>query len=169
MIRNERGTTVFYQWDSNQRLYFPELPPDTRCQVHFEGLLDRSPEACVAEPYLHDGKLCADVPNRMLQHSGSITVYLYIEEDGGSHTAPMGILAVIPREKPSDYVYTETEVLSWHTLDGRVDGLEERLYALETTGGGVTVRFDAETGAMTVGGSAVHYDRETGAMTIGGN
>jgi hypothetical protein len=33
--------------------------------------------------------------------------------------------AVIQREKPSDYVYTETEVLTWESLDNRITVLEE--------------------------------------------
>ncbi|MBE6657505.1 MAG: hypothetical protein E7604_03580 [Ruminococcaceae bacterium] len=139
MIKNERGGCVFYQWDKNQKICIETEDAAAVQQVHFSGRGDRCREAAAVLPYFIDGKLYADVPNRLLQFAGSIEVYLcFGTADGTSmYSTAAGLLTVLPREQPSDYVYTETEILSWGSLDVRVKKLEE--------GGGYTLTEEDKT------------------------
>lgn len=111
------GRTSFYQWDVDQKLIINCDIPDY--QVHFENTSD---EVCYTlEPYELDGKTVVNVPNVLLQKSAPITVWCYVLDKNGNYTIKSKTFAVIKRQKPSDYVYTETEVLSFNSkLDKNV-------------------------------------------------
>ena len=66
---------------------------------------------------LIDGE--AKIPNILLTMAGTINVYVYPADRTVFATA----LWVMAREKPDDYVYTETEVLSYITLDEKIGDL----------------------------------------------
>ena len=76
--------------------------------------------------YELDGKVVVDVPNILLQSAQPITVYRYINNaDNSGHTLEEQQFKVKQRAKPDDYVYTETEVLNYITLDRRITAIEE--------------------------------------------
>lgn len=111
------GRTSFYQWDVDQKLIINCDIPDY--QVHFKNTSD---EVCYTlEPYEMDGKTVVNVPNLLLQNSTPIIVWCYVLDKNGNYTIKSKTFAVIERQKPSDYVYTETEVLSFNSkLDKNV-------------------------------------------------
>lgn len=111
------GRTSFYQWDVDQKLIINCDIPDY--QVHFENTSD---EVCYTlEPYEMDGKTVVNVPNVLLQKSVPIVAWCYVLDENGNYTIKSKTFAVIKRQKPSDYVYTETEVLSFNSkLDKNV-------------------------------------------------
>lgn len=106
-IDNAARRGSFYQWDLNQRLVFDDVPEKT--QVHFSSPNDEQ-EALVVLTYSEDGKVYANVPNILLQIPGSITVYVYQLNEGRKYTQLKKTFNVLQREKPEDYVYTETEL-----------------------------------------------------------
>lgn len=111
------GRTSFYQWDVDQKLIINCDIPDYH--VHFENTSD---EVCYTlEPYEMDGKTVVNVPNILLQNFTPIIVWIYVLDKNGNYTIKSKTFAVIKRQKPSDYVYTETEVLSFNSkLDKNV-------------------------------------------------
>lgn len=111
------GRTSFYQWDVDQKLIINCNIPDY--QVHFKNTSD---EVCYTlEPYEMDGKTVVNVPNILLQNFTPIIVWIYVLDKNGNYTIKSKTFAVIKRQKPSDYVYTETEVLSFNSkLDKNV-------------------------------------------------
>ena len=115
------GRSHFWQWDINQKL---KIDSGHACEVHF-----RDPDgatALVVSTYTLDGQTVANVPNKLLQGSDSILAWVYICE-GDECTKQEARFAVWPRQKPADYVYTETEIK-------RFDDLDERLTKLERAG-----------------------------------
>lgn len=128
------GRKAFYQWDIGQRLYV-----DVDCsEVHYNSDSDN---ALVVKSYDYEGKQVVDVPNILLQTVTPITAYAVVVSDG-VYTKYQKTFSVIARQKPDDYVYTETEVLSYSNLDERIRKLEA------TSGGG-----DAANG-LPAGGEA---------------
>lgn len=101
-ILNER--TNFYQWDLDQKLI---LEDSTITEVHFSNGLEAIALVCAV--YELDGKKLVNVPNVLLQNSVDIKAYAYCNEQ---YTKQSCILKVIPRSKPADYVYTETDVIT---------------------------------------------------------
>lgn len=100
MVQLFDGRTSFWQWDLDQRL----IVGDEVCgEVHFEN--ESSDCALVCEAYELDGQRVVDVPNILLQEAGSLRVYTY----SGSCTKRSARFMVLPRQKPADYIYTETE------------------------------------------------------------
>lgn len=98
------GSKRFYQWDINQKL----IVDDERItEVHFSNGNDA--DALVCEVYEDGGKRLANVPNILLQSACTVKAYAVCTE---CITRAAASFIVMPRAKPADYVYTETEVLS---------------------------------------------------------
>lgn len=108
-----------YQWDLDRRIKIT-LPEGIEVdEAHFAH--EHDAEALVVKVKNEDGVLVADIPNIHLQSCKPIRVWLVSEDQ----TIYGDILTVIPRAKPADYVYTETEVLRFENLEARIVALEE--------------------------------------------
>lgn len=111
------GRNGFCQWDVNQKLVV-----SAPCEVHFcNGTSDCS---LVCETYEQGGKVLVDVPNILLQTAKNIRVYAYVKDNEEQYTKASKVFSVRARTKPDDYVYTETEVLNYNSLDKRITDLE---------------------------------------------
>ena len=100
------------QWDKDRKVIVTGF--EGGAEVHFASPGD-SHGAYVVE--LTDGE--AAVPNILLTMAGVINVYVYPTD----RTVFAAALPVMAREKPDDYIYTETEVLSYKTLDEKIGDL----------------------------------------------
>ncbi|MBO5062894.1 MAG: hypothetical protein J6C08_00210 [Campylobacter sp.] len=118
----------FYQWDSNQKLV---IDSNTSCEVHFSNLL--SAEALVCVSYELDGLTVVDVPNILLTEALDIKAYMVVENGGSCETCHTKVFNVIKRDKPADYVYTETEVKRYEDYEKRIAANEKAIAALEAT------------------------------------
>lgn len=114
MIRLEDGRGGLFQWDLDQRLVIG--CPDAE-EVHYA-----SPDgtALVTKVYERDWQRVSDIPNICLQKAGMLQVWI-CTADATLHQFDFCVTA---RQKPADYVYTETEVLRWEDLDTRLKALE---------------------------------------------
>lgn len=100
------------QWDKDRKVVVTGL--EGGAEVHFASPGDDR-GAYVVE--LTGGE--AAVPNVLLTMAGVINVYIYPAD----RTVFAAALPVMAREKPDDYIYTETEVLSYKTLDEKIGDL----------------------------------------------
>lgn len=100
------GRKSFYQWDLNQKITSEKFKVGD--EIHFHNI--RQSEALVVLAYEFDGKVVADVPNILLSTPLPIHAYVYVTEDTASKTIYEKIFTVEQRAKPSDYVYSETEL-----------------------------------------------------------
>lgn len=139
MITIEDGRKRFYQWDLNQRLLIEGYPVGT--QVHFASRWAEAESALVVEAYAENGRIYANIPNSLLQSAGELCVYIYAEAGDQFHTDLRTLLTVSARERPADYVYTETEVMRWQDLEARVTA------AAEATTGAISTALTAAESA----------------------
>ena len=102
------------QWDLNRKVIVTGY--DGGAEVHFASPGDDHGAYVVK---LVDGE--AEIPNILLTMAGTINVYVYPAD----RTVFATTLWVMAREKPDDYVYTETEVLNWRTLDEKIGDLAD--------------------------------------------
>lgn len=111
----------FWQWDSGQKL----VVDNKECgEVHFDN--GTTELALVVQIKTdQDGLRVVEVPNILLQTAKPLKCYLFQESESGAMTSTLYTFQVIPRPKPEDYVYTETEVLSYSSLAERIDQLEK--------------------------------------------
>lgn len=112
MFQIQDGREHFYQWDIDTKLIVED---PTVTQVHFTNRATN--DAYVCETYVEDDKTLVNVPNILLQTNWRIQVYAY----DGKHTKHDKCYEVKSRSKPTDYVYTETEVKNWDALEERVE------------------------------------------------
>lgn len=110
------GREEFYQWDVDRKLIISDTTVD---EVHFCNRTDDC--SLVVEVYELDGQRVADVPNILLQTDWPIRAYAYC---GGCYTKQMATYKVRSRTKPSDYVYTETEIKNYDAVIAQVEELE---------------------------------------------
>lgn len=136
------GRLSFYQWDSGEKIRLTETPTGD-CQVHFQ---NTSSDVCLTvTPKEVDGTLLADVPNILLQSPETITVWCYVSDGDEKHTIRREDFEVTPRQKPSDYVYSETEVLSF-------DSKLNKNFGTENAGKALIVGEDGNVICGTAGG-----------------
>ena len=100
------------QWDKDRKVIVTGL--EGGAEVHFAAPGDDH-GAYVVE--LTGGE--AAVPNILLTMAGVINVYVYPAD----RTVFAAALPVMAREKPDDYIYTETEVLSYRKLADEIGDL----------------------------------------------
>lgn len=122
MLERKHERSFLYQWDVNMRMALVGIPTGT--QIDFVGPNDDGGTALAVKAYEEDGIAYANIPNILLQTPGSLTVYVYVVEETSSYTTISERFYIAPREKPADYVYEETEIITWHSLDKRISDLE---------------------------------------------
>lgn len=123
------GRDSFFQWDLNQKLIVNDASID---EVHFCNKTDDC--ALVCEVYEQDGKRLVNVPNILLQDNWDIRVYGYC---GGCYTKIAARFKVNARSKPTDYVYTETEIKSWEALEQKIDDKLNNAVGTRTAANGI--------------------------------
>ena len=115
--------TPLYQWERGRKISMSVSAHTTINRVEFSQTGHK--ESLLVKPREENGAMVADVPDILLQSGDYIRVYLsYMDEDLMETTAHR-TLTVIKRPKPTDYVYTETEVKTWEDLDARIKEIEE--------------------------------------------
>lgn len=115
------GRDYFYQWDSGQRLIIEDAGICN--EVHFTNSGRR--EAMVCRIWEEEGQRYVNVPNVLLQCTEMIRVYAHTTAAHMTRTNHYQTFEVKERNKPEDYVYTETEVLSYEKLEERITALEQ--------------------------------------------
>lgn len=112
-----------WQWDTDRKLI---LEDDGICnEVHFANSVSKT--AAVLPVKVRDGLRVVEIPNILLQKAMPLTAYLCQRDEAGSETFAAFSFGVASRPKPDDYLYTETEVLCYRTIDERMRKLEENL------------------------------------------
>lgn len=125
MIKIEGDKAALFQWDLNQRVVLTDIDFITAgIEVHFESTNE---ECCLGAPsYIENDEVYADIPNKLLQQSGVINVYLYVQDENKAWTEYRTEILIIPRKKPFNYVYTPNEVYIYKQLEERLEEVEKK-------------------------------------------
>ena len=156
------GRESFYQWDIDRKLIVED---ESIKEVHFCNKTDSC--SLIVESYKEDGLTLANVPNILLQNDFKINVYGY----DGKATKHSAVFKVNTRSKPSDYIYTETELKEYNAFADDVEQLKEDTEALEQADKKLAAQMekysDAIIGSTTLtDGSAYFMDLSTLPQTI---
>lgn len=125
MFRIADGREHFYQWDLDRQVVVDD-PSIT--EVHF---CNRTEDVSLVVEVV-DG--LANVPNILLQSSFDMRVFGY----DGKATRYDAVFKVKAKTKPSDYVYTETEIKSYEYLENKIREIEEQGWSNEIVEKSVT-------------------------------
>ena len=102
----------FFQWDLNQKLIVEDK---TIKQVHY---CNRTGDYSLpVECYELDGLWVAEVPNELLQQAYILRVWAVC----GDYTKIEERFKVVAKTKPTDYVYTPTEVKRYEDLEEKIE------------------------------------------------
>ena len=115
--------TPLYQWELGRKISISTSEHTIINKVEFSH--DGDTESLVVKPRVENDQMVVDIPNIMLLSGRYVHVYISYSDENLLETVAYDILPVIKRPKPSDYVYTETEVLTWESLDERIKKLEK--------------------------------------------
>ena len=129
MIKVINGS--LYQWDLNRSVEVDD-PENKISAIHF---CHKGDEDALVVPFSKDeGKVRANIPNILLQSSDEIYVFVVYTESEEVKTEEHKLFYVFPRQKPSDYVYEESEVLSYKALEKELRKSLERKADLDENG-----------------------------------
>lgn len=118
------GTSLF-QWESGRKLQVIPYKNMEITRLDFKN--KGSKDALVVIPREEGGILVADIPNILLQSGKDIVVYSVNVNYDKTETIRECIISVKKRPKPDDYIYTETEVLSYAELAKQVGDIKKYL------------------------------------------
>lgn len=125
MFRIADGREHFYQWDLDRQVVVDD---PSIVEVHF---CNRTEDVSLVVEVI-DG--LANVPNILLQSNFDIRVFGY----DGKATRHDAVFKVKAKTKPSDYVYTETEIKSYEYLENKIREIEEQGWSNEIVEKSVT-------------------------------
>ena len=114
--------SFLYQWEIGRKLQVIPVKGMTVDSVHFSNQGDT--DALVVKPREENGIIVADIPNIMLQSGRNISVFSVNVSSDKIETLCSCNFPVRSRPKPSDYVYTETEIATYKKLEDRIEVLE---------------------------------------------
>ena len=104
-----------YQWDTGRKL---KVTPDEGKYIHEVHFTTKEmTTALPVETKTENGILVADIPNKILQQEKKIYCYEIIKNDIGEQSVSETVLDLKRRNKPGDYVYTETELKNFEALE----------------------------------------------------
>ena len=111
MIKLADGRGLLYQWDTGRQV---ECDAE---QVHFSN----HHYGTSIDVDVQNGK--ATIPNQLLTSATPLKAWAWVTDSSGEYTKEEQIFAVAKRNKPSDYVYTPTELKTWQDLQNQIGDL----------------------------------------------
>ena len=111
MIKLADGRGLLYQWDTGRQV---ECDAE---QVHFSN----HHYGTSIDVNVQNGK--ATIPNQLLTSATPIKAWAWVKDSNGEYTKEEQIFIVAKRNKPSDYVYTPTEIKTWQDLQNQIGDL----------------------------------------------
>lgn len=111
MIKLADGRGHLYQWDTGRQV---ECDAE---QVHFSN----HHYGTSIDVDVKDGK--ATIPNQLLTSAIPLKAWAWVKDSSGEYTKEEQIFLVAKRNKPSDYVYTPTEIKTWQDLQNQIGDL----------------------------------------------
>lgn len=150
--------TSLHQWEVGRRLQIIPLQDMRVDAVHFSNPGD--PEALVVKPLEEDGMIIANIPNILLQSGNNLVVYSVNVSSDCVETLQDCVFSVRKRAKPSDYVYTEVEILNYETLEKRMKAIEENGVSEEQLAIAVEAYLSKNPIGVPSGGKAGQYLRK---------
>lgn len=118
-ISIKNGRDRFWQWDVNQQLVIRGVADTFHVHFEQEGIAEPLPVLPVKQA---DGSFLAPVPNILLQTAEEVTVYVYHTGTDEQYTKTFKRFYVTPREKPAEYIYTETPLVTWEGMAQQCEG-----------------------------------------------
>lgn len=111
MIKLADGRGSLYQWDTGRQV---ECDAE---QVHFSN----HHYGTSIDVDVQGGK--ATIPNQLLTSATPLKAWAWVKDGNGEYTKEEQIFIVAKRNKPSDYVYTPTELKTWQDLQNQIGDL----------------------------------------------
>lgn len=111
MIKLADGRGSLFQWDTGR-----QVESDAE-QVHFSN----HHYGTSIDVDVQNGK--ATIPNQLLTSATPLKAWAWVKDSSGEYTKEEQIFAVAKRNKPSDYVYTPTEIKTWQDLQNQIGNL----------------------------------------------
>ena len=113
MIKLADGRGHLYQWDTGRQV---ECDAE---QVHFSN----HHYGTSIDVEVKNGK--ATIPNQLLTSATPLKAWAWVKDDNGEYTKEEQIFLIAKRNKPSDYVYTPTEIKTWQDLQNQIGNLND--------------------------------------------
>lgn len=106
------GRSFVYQWDTGRVL---KLIDFSQCSI-VNFFNPDSDQAYTVKTSIKDGVICVNIPNELLQKEKKIKAYATGIDANGQYVQLDVVIDLIPRQKPADYVYEPTEIMTFESV-----------------------------------------------------
>lgn len=103
---------LLFQWDSNRRVVLDGKDAEAT-EVHFAFNSDKNSLALITEVRDAGNQRIANIPNSFFEHYGKLLVWTVKDKQ----TISEKTFTIQQRNRPSDYIYTPTEIKSFEKLE----------------------------------------------------
>ena len=125
MLKLKDERTELYQWDTNRF-----VTVDGECsELHFS---NRNIAKSIPVEVVNGE---ARIPDELLQSSNPLKVWGFVGSVDNGFTKFEESFEVKPKKRPTDYVYTPTEVKSFKDLKEKLDGMTSEKWVFELENG----------------------------------
>lgn len=118
------------QWDVGQKLKITLATLKGAFQVHFANKQDDT--AYVVEGTATNGVGTVDIPNIILQKPVGAKAWIYVSDGNSGETIKTIDLPITSRAKPSDYIYSEIEIINYVKVKAEAEALVKAAAKSET-------------------------------------
>lgn len=120
-----------YQWDTGRVVV---VEPENGYIVHEVHFTTKKMDfAYVVKTYVKDEAVCCAIPNIILQQRYDIICYEVRENYAGEESIASTTFDIIKRNRPEDYIYTESEVYTYKDIEKRLTTLEAEFDAVKSS------------------------------------
>ena len=111
-IQLSDGRQCVYQWETGRYIKLVEF---SACEV-VNFFNPSSDNAYAVKTKMIDGILQVMIPNELLQLDKKIILYATGVDNTGNYIQKDGVIPLIPRQKPDNYIYEPSEIMSFESV-----------------------------------------------------
>ncbi len=108
------GRQQVFQWETDRVI---KLIGFESCDyVNFYNPFSDTDEAYTVKPFTNGDDICVVIPNEILQFDKKVRFYIVGKDEYGSYVQLDGVINLVPRQRPVDYVYEPSDILTFQKI-----------------------------------------------------
>ena len=108
------GRQQVFQWETDRVI---KLIGFESCDyVNFYNPFSDTDEAYTVKSFTNGDDICVVIPNEILQFDKKVRFYIVGKDEYGSFVQLDGVINLVPRQRPVDYVYEPSDILTFQKI-----------------------------------------------------
>lgn len=122
------GRMQVYQWETGRYLKLIDIKECNTVNFHNP----KGTGAFTVQTEKEDGVIKVQIPNEVLALDEKIRFYCNALDDNGQYVEMSGVINLIPRQRPDDYVYEESDILTFDKVLQEANDIKDATEKIKT-------------------------------------